>query len=141
MRFGEYCRTIVGTEHENPVKLTSHDWHTGKPWNQEQICQGVKYNSFWAIEVAESGEYEIELRRWPQEADAPIRAAVDGGKALNISTARIVISDIDRTQDVSPDAKKVTFEVKLKKGKTKLQTWFKNEKQTRGAYYVYIKKV
>ena len=33
-RFDEYTRTIVGTEHENPVTLTGHDWSGSGAWSR-----------------------------------------------------------------------------------------------------------
>ena len=37
---------------------------------------GLRRNGTWNIEVAKSGKYEISLRRWPAEADAPIAAGL-----------------------------------------------------------------
>ena len=141
-RFGEYCRIIIGSDAENPAKLTSHDWHTHGPWNQDQVRQGQARNSFWAVEVARRGDYEIELRRWPKEVDAPITAAIEGGEAIRAKTARLKIADLDQTKEIPKDAKAVTFRLKLKAGKTRLQTWFiDDESESRGAYYVYVKRL
>jgi arylsulfatase A-like enzyme len=141
-RFLEYCRIIIGSDEENPSVLTSHDWHKHGPWNQIQIRKAQKQNSFWAVEVAGDGEYEIELRRWPREADAPITAAIEGGQAISATTARLKIAGFDQTKPIPNNAKAVTFQVKLKAGKGKLQTWFIDEDgQSRGAYYVYVKRL
>ena len=141
-RFDEYCQTIVGSDKENPTKLTSHDWHVHGPWNQEQIRLGPKKNSFWAAEVARDGEYEIALRRWPQEADTPIRAAVAGGTAIKATKARLKIAGFDKTKDIPENAAAVTFNARLKAGKTRLQTWFiDDDGKSRGAYYVYVKRL
>jgi arylsulfatase A-like enzyme len=141
-RFLEYCEIIVGSDKENPSKLTSHDWHTHWPWNQDQVRQGLERNSFWALEVAWDGEYEIELRRWPKEVDAPITAAIPDGKAISATTARLRIGEVNRIQPIPKDAAAVTFRVKLKAGKTRLQTWFTDDEgESRGAYYVYVKRL
>jgi arylsulfatase A-like enzyme len=141
-RFLEYCEIIIGSDDENPSKLTSHDWHEHGPWNQDQVRQGQKSNGFWAVQVAREGEYEIELRRWPKEVDAPITGAIDGGQAISAQTARLKIADFDQTEQIPGDAKAVTFAVDLKAGKAKLQTWFIDENQeSRGAYYVYVKRL
>jgi arylsulfatase A-like enzyme len=141
-RFHEYCEIIVGSDKENPAKLTSHDWHTHGPWNHEQVRQGRELNSFWAVEAARDGEYEIELRRWPKEVDAPITAAIDGGQAISAKTARLKIADFDRTKEIPKNAKAVTFRVKLKAGRTRLQTWLiDDEDKSRGAYYVYVERL
>jgi len=141
-RFDEYCQIIVGSDKENPSKLTSHDWHVHGPWNQEQIRQGRKQNSFWAVEVAQDGEYEISLRRWPAEVDAPITAAIEGGKAIAAKTARLKIADFDQTKPIAKGASAVNFRTRLKAGKTRLQSWLIDENgESRGAYYVYVKRL
>ncbi len=141
-RFLEYCEIIIGSEDENPSTLTSHDWHDHGPWNQEQIRQGQQRNSFWAVQVARDGEYEIALRRWPREVDAPITAAIDDGQAISAQKARLKMADFDQTKQIPKDAKAVTFKLKLKSGKTRLQTWFiDGEDESRGAYYVYVRRL
>ncbi|GAH83387.1 unnamed protein product, partial [marine sediment metagenome] len=112
---------------------------------------GTKRNSFWAVEVARDGEYEISLRRWPKEVDAPITAAIPGGKAISANTARLKIADVDVTKPIPRDATAVKFKVKLKAGKTRLQSWFipphrgagfmDEQGESRGAYYVYAKRL
>jgi len=156
-RSDEYCRIIIGSEKENPTILTCHDWHGGRneiPWNQRQIRQGFVANGFWAVEAARDGEYEFALRRWPIELDKgigegnPAREGVSGvenlpeEKILDIKGARLKIGDVDVKKSVPKDAKEAVFQVKLKKGKTRLQTWFTDAKsENRGAYYVYIKRL
>ena len=141
--FDEYCETIIGSDRENPVRLMSHDWHTTNvPWIQGAIRNGTQANGFWAVEVERDGMYEFSLRRWPVEVDIPITAAVEGGKAINISQARLKIADVDVSKPVLTDAHEVTFRVQLKGGKTRLQTWFTDDKgESRGAYYVYVRRL
>ena len=141
-RFDEYCPIVLGSQKENPTMLSSHDWHEGKPWNQEQIRQGVKNNGFWAVDVELAGQYEISLRRWPLEVNAAITGAIEGGKAIDAKTARLKIADLDIGKPVPENAAAVTFEAKLKAGKTTLQTWFIDPAgQSRGAYYVYVRRL
>ena len=150
-RFLERCEIIIGSDEENPSKLTSHDWHAHGPWNQDQVRQGQKRNSFWDVEVARDGDYEVSLRRWPEEVDAPITAAIPGGEAISATTARLKIADFDATKPVPRDATAVKFRMKLKAGKTRLQTWFippldevgftDEQGESRGAYYVYVKRL
>lgn len=141
-RFNDYCYIIIGSDKENPSRLTCFDWHRDRvPWNQSHIRSGMEENGFWAVEIAREGQYEISLRRWPKEVDAPITAAIPNGNAISVSKARLEISDVDMTKEVSKEAKSVTFKVNLKAGKTKLKTWFTDEEGTsRGAYYVYVKR-
>ena len=94
------------------------------------------------MEVARDGRYKFELRRWAKELDAPINEAIPGGKAITATEARLKIGNADMTVPVSRDARAVTFEVRLKAGKTRLETWFMDDRgNSRGAYYVYVKRL
>ena len=142
-RFDEYCETIIGSDAQNPVCLTCHDWH-GKsvPWNQGSIRRGLKANGFWAVEIAKAGRYEFELRRWPLEINQPINAAIPGGKAIRVSSARLKIGAVDQTVPGQAQDNFAKLTVQLNRGKTTMQTWFSDEQgNSRGAYYVYVKKL
>jgi hypothetical protein len=125
------------------VRLMSHDWHTPQvPWHQGAIRNGMKANGFWAVEVERDGKYEFALRRWPLEVDKPITAAIEGGKAISATKARLKIADVDVSKPIPKDAHAVMFQIKLKAGKTRLQTWFTDDRgESRGAYYVYVKRL
>jgi len=142
-RFDEYCHIIVGSQEENPARLCSFDWHTACPWSQGAVRSGSTANSFWAVEIARDGKYQIELRRWPKEVDRPITAAIPGGKAIPATKARMKIGRIDLTKPIPEGAKAVSFTVDLKAGKTTLQTWLIDDKsgQSRGAYYTYVSRL
>jgi len=142
-RFDEYCEIIIGSDKQNPTRLMSHDWHGTKvPWSQGAVRNGMQASGFWAIDVERDGRYRFELRRWPKELDAGINEAVEEGKAITATKARLTIADEDITVPVSRNARAVTFDLHLKAGKTRLQTWFTDERDnSRGAYYVYVKRL
>lgn len=143
-RFDEYCEIIIGSDKENPVRLTCHDWH-GKqlpPWNQDHIREGKLANGFWTVEIAQPGRYEFGLRRWPLEVDKPINTAMPGGKTINVNQARLKIAEVDVIKPISLTDVVVTFNIPLKAGKTRLQTWFTDDMgNSRGAYYVYVRRL
>jgi arylsulfatase len=131
----------VGNEHENPVHLTS------------------RVNGAWRLEVEQAGEYEIVLSRWPREIDVPITSGMPSyqsvdikfaennnwlpeGKALPITQARMQVGPLERSQAISPTDTTISFTVSLKKGPTKLQTWFDDRtgKPICGAYYVEVRR-
>lgn len=149
---------IIGHEAENPMTLFCHDWHTPEytPWAQRHIRSGYVDNGYWRVRVAESGTYNLKLRRWPKEtglalnASAPIRPALAGtsvsaskkGKALNIKEARIAVQDIEMSMEVDSAAEYVEFNVELEKGESHLQTWFTLDSEVEiGAYYMEIEKL
>ncbi len=141
--FDKYCEIVVGSDRQNPTRLMSHDWHSPDPaWSQQAVRNGSKANGFWAVEIERDGTYEFELRRWPVELDAPINGAIARGKAITATNARLKVADVDVSRPISKEDRAVTFRVKLKAGKTRLETWFTdNEGTSRGAYYVYAKRL
>jgi hypothetical protein len=73
---------------------------------------------------------------------ALINEAILGGKAVTVTKARLKVADVDESKPVSKEMRAVTFQVRLKAGKTRLQTWFTDDEGTsRGAYYVYAKRL
>ena len=143
-RFDEYCEIVIGDDTENPSRLNGHDWHEPTeypPWHQTHILNAAQTNGFWAVEIAHDGDYEFSLRRWPEEINRPITAAIEGGKAIRATQARLQIAGIDRTQPIEDNAVEVTFSAKLEAGKTRLKTWFMDGDESRGAYYVSVKRL
>ena len=101
------------------------------------------------------GDYEIRLRRWPEEADLPINAPLapgadvpgvkayrtTDGKAISPNRATIQIGDVASEAKVEPGAKEVTFNLKLKAGKTRMKALFVSEDgEEHGAYFTYVLK-
>ena len=93
--FGKPARIIIGSDRANPTALNPHDW-IGRPhqlFDQGQVRRGrvgrdgVEYQGYWMIEVAQDGRYEIEFRRWPRELNRPITAGIEGGTALPATQA------------------------------------------------------
>ena len=151
----EVQRIIIGSEHENPSRLTGCEWLDVFIDQQRQIRVGQEKSGYWMLEVAEEGEYDFELRRWPREIDRPITAATEQGVgALNIKQASFYLSNYHHlsigekrpygfeglTKPVSQDDTSVTFTAQLKKGPIALHTWFRGPQTTLSAYYVYVTK-
>lgn len=143
---------LIGADAENPVTLSAADWWNVYCDNMRDLRLGKEANSVWNIEVAKDGRYEIGLRRWPKEADAPIAAgvpvfhAVDGelpaGRALPIASVRLKVGDVlDETKPVPTDAKEITFTMSLKAGmKLPLHSFCYDSsgKELCGAYFAYV---
>ena len=123
----------IGSDRESPTQLHPHDWQVESQrlssWHQSHVRGGHMGQGKWFIDVTAPGEYEIELRRWPRHLD----------QAIEARHARIRIGPLDLDQPVSPQETKTSFKVRLKQGKTTLQTSFTLEDgKTRGAYFVYV---
>jgi len=148
-----FSRLTIGSDAANPVLLASPEWRNVPLAQQFQVRTAPVKNGPWTIQVDRAAEYQIELRRWPVEADTPITAglppytAVDGtyvaGKALPIARARLKVANFDQTVPVTATDKAISFTVSLPAGPTNLQTWFLNANGglLTGAYYVYVSRL
>jgi arylsulfatase len=143
----------IGAPQENPVMLCSTDWANVYCDNQNNLRAGKEANSQWHLLVEQPGEYEIELRRWPRDADAALTAGMPAfqgvaggmpeGKALPIAKVRLKIGDaIDESQPVSPADKGITFKMVLLGGTTVMQSWCydANGRELCGAYFAYVQR-
>ncbi len=150
-------RVVIGNDRENPMMLTACEWLDVFVDQQRQILNGTRKTGYWELEVAEAGEYDFELRRWPREIDTPlIEESKIGGEALPISRARLSISNINHfafedkkpfmfeglVKTIEPGQTSVTFTVHLEAGPMALQTWFddKTRETICSAYYVYVRR-
>ena len=158
-------RVIIGSDHENPSRLAGTEWLDVFVDQQVQIEFGVEKTGYWLLDVAEAGEYEFELRRWPRELDRPITdGSPEGHGALPIRQASLFISDYHHlpigektpysfeglTIDVEPGDTAAVFTLPLEKGPIALHTWFRGAPVGAGrdavlgydtvlsAYYVYV---
>ena len=115
---------------ENPVHLMSHDWHSGKggtPWHQNHVRRGHVANGPWAVDVREAGDYEITLRRWPEQLD----------KAMDATAATVSIGNYNHEVSLDPSATSATFKATLERGPADLLTSLTgNDGKVRGAYFV-----
>ena len=138
-RLNEPQYVIIGHEAEPLSQLSPCDWHDVFLDQGAQVKNGIVRNGVWHLEAARDGDYAFELRRWPRELDLPITDAVEGGKAIRATTARIKIGNVEQEQSISAKAKAVTFTIPLKAGRILMQTWLADSKagESRGAYYVY----
>jgi hypothetical protein len=143
---------VIGAAEENPVTLSAADWWNVYCDNMRDLRLGKAVNSNWNVTVAQDGEYEFALRRWPREADAAIAGMVPAfravagelpaGVALPIASMRLTVGDVfDEKRPVPADAKEVTFTVRLKAGsKLPVQSYCYDAsgKELCGAYFAYV---
>lgn len=159
-------RPIVGTTNAPVVELCGEDWLTTKgscPWNQGAVAKGAPAFGRWPIRVAEAGTYQIEVRRWPRELQAPLAgtpsdtkivdAWLDGGpvsgtlykgvpRALPVGRVELKIAGHEQTAAVaSADTVKV-FTVSVAAGPTDIEATLLDQdgKPLCSAFYVSISK-
>jgi arylsulfatase len=124
----------IGSDRENPVTLSAADWANVYCDNMQNLREGVNRNGPWHLLVEKDGTYEIELRRWPKEADAAMAAGVPefkatqgglpAGKALPVAKARLKVADLDETKPIGLMDKGAHYSVNLKAGtKLTMQSW------------------
>jgi len=132
-RAGTLVPITVGHDAENPAFLSAHDWHAKKlPWHQEVVAEAPAFNGHWEINVAKAGNYRITLLERPTEADFPINAFKAtlnvGGKSLS--------------KMIKKGATQVSFELKLKAGRSQLRSTFTGKTAgERGAYYASVERI
>lgn len=159
--FKQTTEIYLGHPKANPVRLTSHDWISEgtSPWHQGHIRSGGhKPDAFgpWAVKVIEAGEYEIELRRWPLEADHPIHSDLKGepgvpgnvswrtkvGKGIPAKECVLTIGGKDYTKPVAKGDKGIVFKVSLEEGADELFGKFIRDDGTMtGTFFAYVKKL
>jgi arylsulfatase len=144
---------VIGHDAENPLLLTACEWWDVFVDQQSQIRSGEPKRGFWHVDVDRAGDYLIELRRWPRDADLPLAAAApaatlaDGalpaGKALPIARAELRAGAHAQTLELAPDAKHATFRVRLAAGPTKLEGIFSDAtgRPLVGSYYAYVQRL
>jgi arylsulfatase len=146
-------RIVVGHHAANPMLLSSCEWYDVIVDQQRQVRLGDQRNGALHLEIAETGSYEFELRRWPREAELPLRAGLpetrvtDGvyaaGVSLPITEARLSIGGIKYHRRVAEEDAAATFQTLLESGPTDVATHFldRSGHELCGAYYLYVKRL
>lgn len=153
-RINDFVPSHIGSRAQDSVMLCCSEWQDVRCDGKESVrrAQGGPRGGPWNILVEKDGTYEIELRRWPKEADVPLRSGVPEakrrvgtepeGKALPIAAAHISAAGQEFDHPAAPGDKGVTFRVNLKAGKTKLHGWFRDDAGADlcGAYFAYARR-
>lgn len=160
--FSYYEAYKIGKNVEEEAVITVHDLHTTNPitWNQKYVRNpyiGKKptlSKGYWLLNVEEDGNYQIELSRFPKEAQLSFNATVPQlGKEsgwydimpesinLNIKKASLDIAGLHLNKKVDSTKKKVTFQAYLHKGRQQVVANFLNDNGNAfSAFYMYIKR-
>lgn len=150
---------------EETVILTAHDIRNESSetvFHQGQVRSGVAVSGYWAVDVRSAGPYSIQFRRWPKSTGYKLTSGIDGddsgwrkdgidhasaknyegGEALDIKWARLIIGGETSHTQIDPDSDSVTFEVYLQEGEDQLYAaFFEKQEKTIAPYYIYITKL
>lgn len=134
--FDEYVRIWLGSQRENPVRLSAHDWHCEEsgdcPWHQLHVVRGMIGNGAWSVYVERKGRYRVNLYRWPEHL----------GRPMNCVRAELELGGKRMTKVLSKADTRAVFEVYLESGPADLTTWLTREDGVRhGAYYVTVQRL
>jgi arylsulfatase A-like enzyme len=159
----------IGSDAEEVTTLRTHDLrneqdHMGV-WDQSQVRRGDRAHGWWEIMVEQQGEYEFELRRWPEEAGHRVQGGIEGadidyyeegvqpgrgensysgGVALAIDTAGLLISGFpEKWIPVGPEDRGAVIRMHLPAGPRHLRAQFSAAASGfySSAYYVYVRRV
>ena len=135
-RFDQHVHLDIGSDAENPARITAHDWlppddSVQVPWNQGHVSRAPAVNGTWNINVTQAGTYEFSLYQRDAPAEFPIEAAA----------ATLRIGEAESSAPVPDGASSVQFTMDLPAGKTTMDTLFKApDGAERGAFFVYAKR-
>lgn len=136
-RFEQHVHLDIGSDAENPARITAHDWlppddSIQVPWNQRHIARAPDVTGIWNINVTRAGTYEFDLLQRDKPADFAIEATKAG----------LRVGDVEASADVPAGASTVRFTLDLPAGRTTMETSFVDaDGSTRGAFFVYAKRL
>ena len=141
---------IVGSEHENPVRLNANDWAQAGSTSEIAWYPGFRVDFLpeedigwisdttafiplpWEVEVASSDEYRVSTYVFDEPANTPV----------NRDFAFLEIDGELYKTKLEEGAVSADFVVHLKKGREFLKGWFANaDEEQLAAYYMYIERL
>jgi len=156
VQFDDDIPISIGAEAEKTTTLTSHDIRGSDndcAWNQGQIRAGMYCRSYWEIFAEKTGNYRIEMRRWPAEENRPVREGIpgeiphwmtmnwwSGGKKLDIKKAELLVDgESMQSCDVKDGDLYAQFTQHFEKGNHHVSAYFiEADGLARNAYYAYV---
>jgi arylsulfatase len=143
---GRFVPTSLGAEAQPRVTLTSSDWQDVYADNAGHVrrAEGGPRGGPWNVNVERPGTYEITLRRWPREVDAPLNSSYDeAGRALPIAEAVVSVAGKQQAAPAPPGARSVSLRLTLPAGPTPLRGWFRDSQgqDLCGAFYAEVRRL
>ena len=153
-----YAYIKVGSSHENPSRISSHDMLTGKfghAWHQWGPINASQATGRWKIEFVEDGEYSVSLRRFPRESGLPINttfpaqenrielsSTAPACEKADFTEAYLYVANLSGVKKIEPDQEEVTFSGRIPAGKYDMEAQLiDKDGRVYPSYYVYIEKL
>ncbi|MGJ8694545.1 MAG: arylsulfatase [Thalassotalea sp.] len=143
-------RSIIGSDKENPMRITSHDWmatdtkqvgHTVGFGNDQWAKKGWlgRESGFeispWKVTAEQAGQYRFTLYLHDKSAN----------KEIAKSFAHLTLNGKALVNKVENGATSVAFESHLEKGDLDIKAWFDNSESSTdkplAAFYLYIERL
>jgi arylsulfatase A-like enzyme len=131
----------LGSAKANPMMLYAQDWVGDYCDNRGGLMRATA-TGHWNVVVEQDGVYQLELRRWPVEANLPLSSGIGKKKkkgARPIAAANLQIANANYTLVTKATDTHSSFTIKLKAGKTELATAFLNKDGRTLCSAIYIK--
>lgn len=152
-----YAYIKVGSDQENPVRISAHDQFNGSlsVWHQTHAITGGRATGLWKVEVLKGGRYKISLCRFPLESGLGINAVfpqaepcveIQGTRPASVKSdfmeASLYIGPIRKKLPIEANSSEVIFEGTIPEGKYDMIAELIDQTgKTYPAYYIYIEKL
>lgn len=157
----KYTYIWAGTKYENPVRITTHEMHSGylgNAWKQSGPLNVETIKGVYKVKIATDGKYKITLCRYPVESgykinqDIPavkptfeVQEELPASDGIKMAKAQLLIGDIEGKKsfkDVKDDDYGVSYELNMFAGKYDMEaSFFDKLGRMYPAYFIYIEKL
>ena len=156
----EACPISLGAAEENPTTLNAMDLMGDVIRMQSEIAEAKKSTGHWFVNVEEKGQYEVRLRRWPEELGLGINQVISDEQAndlifwnwknakrlvkeLHPNQAQLKIGESTYQQAIDANESSATFLITIEQtGTCDLEAWFlKDSAVITSAYYIDVERV
>ena len=150
----------LGAAEENPTTLNAMDLMGDVIRMQSEIAEAKKSTGHWLVNVEEKGQYEVRLRRWPEEVGLGINQVIPDEQAnglifwnwknakrlvkeIHPNQAQLTIGESTYQQAIDANEPSATFLITIEQtGTCDLEAWFlKDSEVITSAYFIDVERL